>query len=124
MTWRLVVYWLTELDKTSPPLTFLNMSDTVDKLSSLREHMQFEPECVGAQGDTSPEEWVVHLRDVKTGHEFDRMATVPGECGRHHLLPPKRSTCRSWKDKLTGPWKSFILPSGTWTMTKYRSKEQ
>ncbi|KAF7554734.1 hypothetical protein G7Z17_g2713 [Cylindrodendrum hubeiense] len=52
-----------------------DMNDTIDKFD-LREHMNFEVECVGATWDMTKEQWEVHLRDIRTGREFDISGTV------------------------------------------------
>lgn len=51
------------------------MNATVDKFD-LRKHMHFCIECVGATWNAKSNKWHVHFKDLKTGLEFFRHATV------------------------------------------------
>ena len=51
------------------------MEDTVDKFD-LRQHVHSEVECVGAKWNSTREKWDVQLKDLKTGIEFERAASV------------------------------------------------
>ncbi|RFU29232.1 hypothetical protein B7463_g7083, partial [Scytalidium lignicola] len=51
------------------------MEDTVDKYD-LRKHVHTSIECVGAQWHSDRTKWEVHLKDLKTGIEYSRFASV------------------------------------------------
>lgn len=51
------------------------MEDTVDKFD-LRRHIHPQVECVGATWNVRKEKWDVKLRDIATGIEFERAASV------------------------------------------------
>lgn len=95
------------------------MEDTVDKFD-IRKHVQSSVECIGAdwQGDTH--KWKVHFKDMKTGLEFYRSASVfvsavgaisyPRDvkfAGMEDFKGPMYHTARwdhsvSWKNKRVG----------------------
>ncbi|KAH6889220.1 hypothetical protein B0T10DRAFT_487563 [Thelonectria olida] len=51
------------------------MEDTVDKFH-LRKHVHASIECTGAKWLSDESKWQVHLKDLKTGIEYARKATV------------------------------------------------
>ncbi|KAI1262913.1 hypothetical protein F5Y18DRAFT_396619 [Xylariaceae sp. FL1019] len=51
------------------------MNDTVDKFG-LRKHIHTSVECTGAIWNSSIEKWEVNLKDIKTGLEYKRVASV------------------------------------------------
>src|SRR5258708_4414982 len=51
------------------------MNSTVDKFN-LRPHFRFDVVCVGAQWISKKNRWDVRLKDVKSGFEFTRSATI------------------------------------------------
>ncbi len=51
------------------------MDDTVDKFD-LRRHVHTSVECLGAKWHTDKSKWEVHLKDIDTGMEFVRFASV------------------------------------------------
>ncbi|KAK5360248.1 hypothetical protein LTR20_004221 [Exophiala xenobiotica] len=51
------------------------MEDTVDKFD-LRRHVHAEVECLGSKWNPAREKWDVQLKDLKTGIEFVRAASV------------------------------------------------
>lgn len=51
------------------------MEDTVDKFD-LRKHVHASVECVGAEWQSGLSKWKVHLKDIQTGLEFHRYASV------------------------------------------------
>ncbi|KAI1102681.1 hypothetical protein F4804DRAFT_312216 [Jackrogersella minutella] len=65
--------WSKELCEQPEILQYMN--DTVDKFD-LRKHVQTSVECVGAQWHKDLSKWEVNLKDVKTGIEYSRFATI------------------------------------------------
>lgn len=53
----------------------LDIEDTVDKFD-LRQHVITSVECLGGAWNEDEKEWTVKFRDVETGLEFERHATV------------------------------------------------
>ena len=51
------------------------MEDTVDKFS-LRKHMNFGVECLGATWNAETRQWEVQFKDLQTGVEYTRYAEV------------------------------------------------
>ena len=51
------------------------MEDTVDKFD-LRKHVHSRVECVGAKWQPDRQEWLVNFKDLSTGIEFSRAASV------------------------------------------------
>ncbi|KAI0530108.1 monooxygenase [Xylaria digitata] len=51
------------------------MDDTVDKFD-LRKHVHPSVECIGAVWDGTIEKWQVNLKDLKTGIQYTRVASV------------------------------------------------
>jgi cation diffusion facilitator CzcD-associated flavoprotein CzcO len=51
------------------------MEDTVDKFD-LRQHVQPSVECLGAKWNHSTEKWDVQLKDIQTGIQYSRAASV------------------------------------------------
>ena len=51
------------------------MEDTVDKFD-IRKHINTSIECVGAQWQGHPKKWKVQLKDLQTGIEYVRHASV------------------------------------------------
>ncbi|KAK5049313.1 hypothetical protein LTR84_004242 [Exophiala bonariae] len=51
------------------------MEDTVDKFD-LRQHIHSEVECIGAKWNAVKEKWDVQLKDLRTGIQFARAASV------------------------------------------------
>ncbi|OQU97223.1 hypothetical protein CLAIMM_03188 isoform 1 [Cladophialophora immunda] len=51
------------------------MEDTVDKFE-LRPHIHTQVECLGARWNTQSEKWDVQLKDLKTGIQYERSASV------------------------------------------------
>ncbi|KAI1488826.1 monooxygenase [Biscogniauxia mediterranea] len=51
------------------------MDDTVDKFD-LRRHFHPSVECIGAKWHNDKSKWEVHLKDLKTGIEYSRFASV------------------------------------------------
>ncbi|KAL4881837.1 monooxygenase [Aspergillus karnatakaensis] len=65
--------WSKELCEQGEILQYIE--DTVDKFD-LRKHVIPSVECTGAAWDEVAEKWTVHLRDVKTGLDFVRYASI------------------------------------------------
>ncbi|KAL2832602.1 monooxygenase [Aspergillus cavernicola] len=65
--------WSKELCEQLEILQYIE--DTVDKFD-LRKHVIPSVECTGAAWDEKSEKWTVHFRDVKTGLEFVRYASI------------------------------------------------
>ena len=53
----------------------LDIEDTVDKFD-LRQHVITSVECLGGTWNEDEAEWTVQFRDLQTGLEFKRHATV------------------------------------------------
>lgn len=51
------------------------MEDTVDKFD-LRKHIHESVECVGAVWDSDTSHWAVQLKDLRTGLEYSRTASI------------------------------------------------
>lgn len=51
------------------------MEDTVDKFS-LRKHMNFGVECLGATWNAETRQWDVQFKDLQTGVEYTRSAEI------------------------------------------------
>lgn len=51
------------------------MEDTVDKFD-IRKHVQTSVECIGAEWQSDLSKWKVHLKDILTGIEYYRYASV------------------------------------------------
>ncbi|KAI3330705.1 monooxygenase [Ustulina deusta] len=65
--------WSKELCEQPEILQYMN--DTVDKFD-LRKHMHTSVECTGAVWNSTLEKWDVKLKDLKTGIEYTRPASV------------------------------------------------
>ncbi|KAM0321594.1 hypothetical protein ACHAQA_010020 [Verticillium albo-atrum] len=65
--------WTQQLAGQPEILQYLD--DTVDKFQ-LRPHINLSVECIGARWDEDTSDWVVHLKDLLTGIEFTRRATI------------------------------------------------
>ncbi|KAI9166333.1 FAD-binding monooxygenase-like protein 5 [Paramyrothecium foliicola] len=65
--------WSKELAEQEEILQYIE--DTVDKFQ-LRPHINVSVECTGAKWDATKWEWRVHLKDLKTGINFTRCATM------------------------------------------------
>ncbi|KAF2968628.1 hypothetical protein GQX73_g4995 [Xylaria multiplex] len=65
--------WSKEL--CDQPVILQYMEDTVDKFD-LRKHVHPLVECIGAVWDGTLEKWEVNLRDLKTGIQYTRVASV------------------------------------------------
>ncbi|KAJ5106601.1 hypothetical protein N7456_003276 [Penicillium angulare] len=65
--------WSKELCEQPEILQY--MDDTVDKFD-LRRHVQTSVECVGATWHSDKSKWEVHLKDIQTGLEYVRYASV------------------------------------------------
>ncbi|KAK7230081.1 hypothetical protein V2G26_002251 [Clonostachys chloroleuca] len=65
--------WSKELAEQEEILQYIE--DTVDKFN-LRPHINLGVECIGSEWDSSKNQWRVRLRDLKTGIEFTRTATM------------------------------------------------
>ncbi|CAM1510976.1 Fc.00g084890.m01.CDS01 [Cosmosporella sp. VM-42] len=66
-------YWSKELCEQAEILQY--MEDTVDKFD-LRRHVHSSVECVGAKWLNDEAKWEVHLKDLATGIEYLRKASV------------------------------------------------
>lgn len=65
--------WSKQLAEQGEILQYIE--DTVDKFH-LRPHFNVSIECLGAQWDKTEEQWHVRLKDLATGIEFTRKATI------------------------------------------------
>ncbi|KAI1359131.1 monooxygenase [Xylaria arbuscula] len=65
--------WSKELCEQPEILQYMN--DTVDKFG-LRKHMHTSVECTGAVWNNTKEKWEVNLKDLKTGIEYTRAASI------------------------------------------------
>lgn len=65
--------WSQELAEQEEILQY--MEDTVDKFQ-LRPHINLSVECTGAEWDAAQKYWKIHLKDLKTGIQFQRTATI------------------------------------------------